>query len=74
MADDSDPIFNASLNLPFNYAFTVGLRAATVKRTALMLAPWALYMVLPKGRVRGLAQAVASRISPLAQASIKPLD
>jgi hypothetical protein len=70
--DDADALVQASIPLPFNYAFTARLKPSTVKKTALMLVPWAIYMVLPKGKARQVAFVAASRVSPLARPRVKP--
>ena len=38
-----------------------------MKQTALRLAPWALYFVLPRGRFRMMSLMTASRLSPIAR-------
>ena len=56
-----------SVPLPGKYAFTARLRPGTVRQTALRLAPWALYFVIPRGRFRMLSLMTASRLSPIAR-------
>ena len=56
-----------SLPLPAKYAFTARLRPASAWHTALRLAPWALWFLLPKGRYRVMAFLTASRLSPIAR-------
>jgi len=73
MRDDDDTPFEVSLKLPKNHAFTARLRPSTVRQTALMLLPWALWFVLPAGRLRMMALFVASRVSPLARPRIRGL-
>ena len=65
MSDDWS--VQVSIPLPNKYAFTARLRPGTVKQTALRLAPWALYFVLPRGRFRMMSLMTASRLSPIAR-------
>jgi hypothetical protein len=69
MMDEHEPIFERAIGLPFGYVITARARPSTVKRTALRLLPWAVYLALPQGRGSRLMLAVARRVSPL----IKPL-
>ena len=63
---EPEPIFEKSIEFkPIGYTLSVRARPSTIRRTALRLLPWALYVAMPKGRLAGLAFAVASRVSPL---------
>ena len=60
----TEPIFEKSIDLPFGYSFTARARPSTIRRTALKLLPWALYVALPQGRVAGVALFAARRLAP----------
>jgi len=60
-----DPILEKSLSLPLGYVATVRLRPTTVRRAAIGVLPWALYVMMPAGRREKLALSVARRVSPL---------
>ena len=63
-----DPVFEKSLTIkPIDHVITVRARPATIRRTLLLLMPWALYIALPEGKLARMAFSVAKRISPLAK-------
>ena len=63
-----DPVFEKSLTIkPIDHVITVRARPATIRRTLLLLMPWALYIALPEGKLARMAFSVARRISPLAK-------
>ena len=63
-----DPVFEKSLTIkPIDHVITVRARPATIKRTLLLLMPWAVYIALPEGKLARMAFSVAKRISPLAK-------
>ena len=65
---DGEPVFEKSLTIkPIDHVITVRARPATIRRTLLLLAPWAIYIALPEGRLARMAFSVAKRISPLAK-------
>lgn len=66
-----DAPFEVSVPLPYNYALSGRIRPSTVRKTALMLLPWALWYVLPQGRLRLIAFGAASRYSPLLRGRLK---
>jgi hypothetical protein len=68
---DNEPIFEQSIRLPLGYAFTARARPSTVRRTAVKLLPWALYLALPKGRMAKLALFAANRFSPMFRQSVR---
>jgi hypothetical protein len=63
-----DPVFEKSLTIkPIDHVITVRAHPATIRRTLLLLMPWALYIALPEGKLARMAFSVAKRISPLAK-------
>ncbi|HEX5480060.1 MAG TPA: hypothetical protein VFY79_10115 [Dehalococcoidia bacterium] len=65
---DADPVFEKSLTIkPIDHVITVRARPATIRRTLLLLMPWALYIALPEGKLARMAFSVARRVSPLAK-------
>jgi hypothetical protein len=62
---EPEPIFERTIHLPAGYVFTARARPSTIRRTALRLLPWALYVALPQGRGARIAFALATRFSPL---------
>ena len=71
MADDDTEPFEASLRLPYNYVIAARLRPSTVKQATLALLPWALWYVLPPGKLRWTVFLLADRVSPLMRPNIK---
>jgi hypothetical protein len=67
-----DPVFEKSLTIkPIDHVITVRARPATIRRTLLLLMPWALYIALPEGKLARMAFSVAKRISPLAKRTMR---
>ena len=67
-----EPVFERSVKLPFDYVFTARARPSTVRKTAVRLLPWALYLALPGGgRLKGVALLVARRMSPFVKQNLK---
>lgn len=60
-----DPILKKTIELPYNYTFTVQATPWTIRRTFFKLLPWALVVMLPAGRRSRVASLLATRISPL---------
>ena len=67
----SEPIFEKSVHLPMDFVFTARARPSSIKRTVLMLLPWALYAMTPAGRQSRIVLAVARRVSPLMRQRIR---
>jgi hypothetical protein len=68
---DTEPIFERSIRLPFGYAFTARARPSSVRRTAVKLLPWALYLAMPKGRMAKIALFAANRVSPIFKQNVR---
>ncbi|MBI2723627.1 MAG: hypothetical protein HYX50_01055 [Chloroflexi bacterium] len=66
-----EPIFEKSVRLPLGYSFTARARPSTIKRTAVRLLPWAIYAMLPEGRLARVAFGGARRLSPLMKQKIR---
>jgi hypothetical protein len=65
---DGEPVFEKSLTIkPIDHVITVRARPATIRRTLLMLVPWAVYIALPEGKFARMAFSLAKRVSPLAK-------
>jgi hypothetical protein len=62
---DNEPVFEASVKLPFGYALTARAHPSTVKKTLIRLLPWAIYVAMPQGRASKVALFAANRISPM---------
>jgi hypothetical protein len=68
---DNEPVFEASLRLPYGYALTARARPSTVKRTLILLIPWAIYIAMPQGRASKVAFFVANRVSPMVRQKVR---
>jgi hypothetical protein len=69
---NDEPVFERSIKLPFDYVFTARARPSTVRKTAVRLLPWALYLVVPGGgRTKAIALLLARRLSPLMKQNVK---
>lgn len=64
-------MYERSVELPMGYVFTARITPSTMRGTALRLLPWAIYAMLPQGRVSRVALAAARRLSPLVKYSVK---
>ena len=65
---EPEPVFEKSLHVkPIGYTLSVRARPSTIKRTAVKMLPWALYLALPEGRLAKAALIVAKRAVPLAR-------
>ena len=67
----AEPIFEKSFPLPLGYTFTARARPSSVKRTVVLLLPWALYAMMPAGRGSKITGSVARRLSPLMRQKIR---
>lgn len=65
-----DPIVEKTVALPLGYVFTARVRTSTIRRTLLRLLPWAIYVMLPPGRLARLSLRFARRFSPLVRQRI----
>jgi hypothetical protein len=70
-AMDNEPIFEASVKLPYGYALTARARPSTVKKTLVRLLPWAIYVAMPQGRAAKVALFAATRLSPLVKQKVR---
>ena len=68
---DNEPIFQASVKLPFGYALTARAHPSTVKRTLIKLIPWAIYVAMPQGRAAKVALFAANRLSPMVKQKVR---
>ncbi len=68
---DNEPIFEASLKLPFGYVLTARARPSSVKMTIIRLLPWAIYVAMPQGRAAKVALFAATRLSPMMKQKIR---
>jgi len=68
---DNEPVFEASVKLPFGYALTARARPSSVKMTLIRLLPWALYVALPQGRAAKVALFAATRLSPMMKQKVR---
>jgi len=68
---DNEPIFEASVKLPYGYWLTARARPSTVKRTLIRLLPWAIYVAMPQGRAAKVVLFAASRLSPMVKQKVR---
>lgn len=61
----TEPIIRKTIHLPYDYTFTFQATPWTIKRTFIMLVPWAIVAMAPAGRKSKFATAIASKVSPL---------
>ncbi len=60
-----EPVFEKTVALPLGYVFTARARPSTIRRTVFRLLPWAVYAMMPPGRLARITMRVAKRLSPL---------
>lgn len=60
----TDPILRKTISLPYDYRFTIQATPWSIRRTFIMLIPWAIVAMAPSGRPSKMATAVASKVSP----------
>lgn len=60
----NEPVIRKTINLPYDYRFTFQATPWTIRRTLILLVPWAIVAMLPSGKPSKTATAIASKISP----------
>ena len=69
---EPEPIFEKSIDIKLiDYTISFRARPSTVRRTVLLLLPWALYVALPQGRMSKVALRAARRLSPMVRQKLR---
>jgi hypothetical protein len=69
---DPEPIFEKSIEIkPIGFTLSFRARPSTIRRTAISLLPWALFIALPQGRMSKVALLAARRLSPMVKQKIR---
>jgi hypothetical protein len=69
---EPEPIFEKSIDIKLiDYTLSFRARPSSVRRTVLLLLPWALYVALPQGRMSKVALGAARRLSPMVRQKMR---